>query len=147
MHQQTIIVLLIGLAVSAYGLDLSHAKRSAALEPRVANLIGDLYAQVILPPLQNIVTSIIWLPMEVFWHFNESPFLVSELAALVAEIVARVSQIGLLSADGRRVHPSDDQLRGFFSGLWNEALKPPIEETLQSLLRFSNTEPIEQFEI
>ena len=58
MQQQTIIVLLLGLAVSTYGLDLSHAKRSAALEPRVASLIGDLYAQVIFPPLKEFVTSI-----------------------------------------------------------------------------------------
>ncbi|CAF0725314.1 unnamed protein product [Adineta ricciae] len=112
MQQQTIIVLLLGLAVSTYGLDLSHAKRSAALEPRVANFIGDLYTQVIFPPLKDIVT---------------------KLAALVAEIVARVSQIGVLSADGRRVHPSDEQLRGFFSGLWNEALKPPLENTIQNI--------------
>ena len=76
--------------------------------------------------------------MKVFRQLNDSPLFVSELAALVAEIVARVSQIGVLSADGRRVHPSDEQLRGFFSGLWNEALKPPLENTIQSLSSFNN---------
>jgi hypothetical protein len=56
--RQLVILLLVGLAVSAYGLDLSHAaKRSTELEPRIINLVSGLYAQVIYPPLNHIVTS------------------------------------------------------------------------------------------
>ena len=60
MHQQSVILLVIGLAVACYGLDLSHAaKRSTELEPRVVSFISDLYAQVIYPPLNHVVTSLL----------------------------------------------------------------------------------------
>ncbi len=58
MHSQLVIVLLVGLAASAYALDLSHAdKRSLETEPRLFGLLSDLYAQVIYPPLNHVVTS------------------------------------------------------------------------------------------
>jgi len=58
MHSQLVIVLLVGLAASAYALDLSHAnKRSLETEPRLFSLLSDLYAQVIYPPLNHVVTS------------------------------------------------------------------------------------------
>jgi hypothetical protein len=60
MQQQLVVLLLVGLAASAYGLDLSHAaKRSTELEPRIFSFVSDLYAQVIYPPLNHIVTSLL----------------------------------------------------------------------------------------
>ena len=59
MHQQLIVIFLVGLAASVYGLDLTHAvKRSTEIEPRLLNSIGNLYAQIIYPPLKQIVTSL-----------------------------------------------------------------------------------------
>ena len=58
MHSQLVIVLLVGLAASSYALDLSHAnKRSPVDEPRLFEILSDLYATVIYPPLNHIVTS------------------------------------------------------------------------------------------
>jgi hypothetical protein len=59
MRSQLVVVFLVGLAASAYALDLSHAqKRSLEVEPRIFSLINDLYAQVIYRPLNHVVTSL-----------------------------------------------------------------------------------------
>ncbi|UJR33741.1 hypothetical protein I4U23_021168 [Adineta vaga] len=113
MHQQMIIAVLIGLAISAYGLDLSHAaKRSSELDSRTVKLITDLYTETITVPLSSIVTN---------------------LALVAAQIFVGISHNGIHAADGRILHPSDEQLRGFFSGLWNDALRPPLENALSGI--------------
>jgi hypothetical protein len=113
MHQQLVIVLLVGLATTVYGLDLSHAaKRSTEIEPRLLNFIGDLYAQAIYPPLNHVVTS---------------------LALLSAQVLAGIAENGIPTPNGRTLHPSEAELRGFWSGLWNEAIKPPIDNALSGI--------------
>jgi hypothetical protein len=113
MHSQLVIVLLVGLAASAYALDLSHAnKRSLETEPRLFGLLSDLYAQVIYPPLNHVVTN---------------------LALLGAQVLAGISQTGIPAPGGRVLHPSEAQLRGFWTDLWNNALKPPLENALSGV--------------
>jgi hypothetical protein len=113
MHSQLVVVFLVGLAASAYALDLSHAqKRSVEVEPRIFNLINDLYAQVIYPPLNHVVTS---------------------LALLGAQFLAGVSQNGIPAPGGRTLHPSAEQLRGIFDNIWNNVLGPPIENALSGV--------------
>jgi hypothetical protein len=111
MNQQLVVILLVGLAVSAYSLDLSHAKRSTEIEPRFFSFFNDLYAQVIYPPLNHVVTS---------------------LALLGAQLLAGISENGLPQPNGRTLYLTEDQLRGFWSSLWNDAIKPPIENALTS---------------
>jgi predicted Fe-Mo cluster-binding NifX family protein len=113
MHSQLIIVLLIGLAASTYALDLSHAnKRSLETEPRLLGILNDFYAQIVYPPLNHIVTN---------------------LALLSAQFLAGVAENGIRAPGGRTLHPSDVELRGFFDNLWNNAVKPPIEQALSGL--------------
>jgi hypothetical protein len=114
MHQQLVVVLLVGLAVSAYGLDLSHAaaKRSTAEDARIFNHIKDLYAQAIYPPLNHIVTN---------------------LALLGAQILAGISETGLPNPNGRTDYPSEAQLRGLWDDIWNHGMKPSIENALSSV--------------
>jgi hypothetical protein len=112
MHQQLVVVLLVGLAVSAYGLDLSHAaKRSVVDERGLLSFINDLYAQVIYPPLNHVVTN---------------------LALLGAQALAGIYENGIPAPNGRTVYPSEAQLRGFWDDLWNNGLKPPLEQILSS---------------
>jgi len=110
--QQIVVVLLVGLAASAYGLDLSHAAASTQIEPRVFNILSELYTQVLYPPLNHIVTS---------------------LAMMGAQVLAGISQTGLPTPNGRTLHPSDAQLRSFWDSLWDNAVKPPIENALSGL--------------
>jgi hypothetical protein len=113
MHSQLVIVLLVGLAASAYALDLSHAdKRSLETEPRLFGLLSDLYAQVIYPPLNHVVTN---------------------LALLGAQVLAGISQTGIPAPGGRMLHPSEAQLRGFWDDLWNNVVKPPLENALSGV--------------
>jgi hypothetical protein len=74
MHQQMVIVLLVGLAVSAYGLDLSHAaKHSTKLESRLPSLIRkrDLteaemrgFTDALTQALNDVFTNVIQQPLE-----------------------------------------------------------------------------------
>jgi hypothetical protein len=110
MHSQLIVVFLLGLAASTYALDLSHAdKRSSEIEPRLFSFLTDFYAQVVYPPLNHVVTS---------------------LALLGAQVLAGVHENGIPAPGGRTLHPSDAQLRGFFDDLWNNAVRPPLENAL-----------------
>jgi len=110
--QHLVVVLLVGLAASAYGLDLSHAARSAEIEPRVFDFLADFYAQVVFPPLNRIVT---------------------DAAHMAAQLLAGLSAVGLPAPGGRTIQPSEAQLRGFFDDLWANALKPQLEQTLSGL--------------
>jgi len=113
MHSQLVIVLLVGLAATAYALDLSHAnKRSLETEPRLFGLLNDLYAQVIYPPLNHVVTN---------------------LALLGAQVLAGISQTGIPAPGGRMLHPSEAQIRGFWDDLWNQVVKPPLENALSGV--------------
>jgi hypothetical protein len=113
MHQQVLVVLLVGLAAAAYGLDLSHAAQpSTEIDPRIFSFLSDLYAQVIYPPLNHVVTN---------------------LALLGAQVLAGISENGIPAPGGRTVHLSEAELRGFWDGLWNTAIKPPIENALTGL--------------
>ena len=47
-----------------------------------------------------------------------------------AQLLAGISENGIPAPGGRTLHPSDAQLRGFFDDLWNQAIKPPIENAL-----------------
>ena len=49
-----------------------------------------------------------------------------DLALLTAQVLAGISQTGIPAPGGRTLHLSEEELRGFFSGLWNDALKPPL---------------------
>jgi hypothetical protein len=113
MHSQLVIVLLVGLAATAYALDLSHAnKRSLETEPRLFGLLNDLYTQVIYPPLNHVVTN---------------------LALLGAQVLAGISQTGIPAPGGRMLHPSEAQIRGFWDDLWNQVVKPPLENALSGV--------------
>ena len=58
MRHQVIALFLVGLAASACALDLSHAaKTSAAIEPRLQNIVHDLYANIIGPQVQAALSS------------------------------------------------------------------------------------------
>jgi hypothetical protein len=110
MNSQLVVVFLVGLAASTYALDLSHAnKRSVEVEPRIFNFINDFYAQVVYPPLNHVVTN---------------------MALLGAQFLAGLSQTGIPAPGGRSLHPSEVQLRGFFDDLWNNAVRPQIENAL-----------------
>jgi hypothetical protein len=113
MHSRLILVLLVGLVASTYAYHLSDAKkRSLELEPRFLSFLNDFYAQVVYPPLNHVVTS---------------------LSLLGAQLLAGISENGIPAPGGRTLHPSDAQLRGFFDDLWNQAIKPPIENALSGL--------------
>ncbi len=74
MHYQIVIVLLVGLAVSAYGLDLSHAaKHSTKLEPRLPSLIRERdlteaelrgFTDALTQALNDVFTNVIQKPLE-----------------------------------------------------------------------------------
>lgn len=59
MHQSLLIVLVLGLSASVYALDLSHAAQpeTPEVDPRIFNFINQLYADVVYPPLNHVVTS------------------------------------------------------------------------------------------
>ncbi|UJR13536.1 hypothetical protein I4U23_000550 [Adineta vaga] len=113
MHSQLVVVLLVGLAASAYALDLSHAdKRSLQTEPRLFGFLNEFYTTVVYPPLNHVVTN---------------------LALLGAQFLAGVSEVGIPAPGGRMLHPSEAQLRGFFDELWNNVVKPPLENALSGV--------------
>ena len=60
-----------------------------------------------------------------------------DLALLGAQVLAGISENGIPAPGGRTLHPSDAQLRGFFDDLWNNALRPQLENTLSSKYRSS----------
>jgi len=110
MQTKLMIVFLVGLAASTYALDLSHAnKRSVETEPRLFNIFNDFYAQVVYPPVNHIVTN---------------------LALLGAQFLAGVSQTGIPAPSGRMLIPSDVQLHNILDGLWNNAVRPHLEQAL-----------------
>jgi hypothetical protein len=113
MHQQLVVVLLVGLAASVYGLDLSHAaKRSTEVDPRVFGFLNDFYNQVVYPPLNHVVQN---------------------MALLGAQVLASVALNGIPGPAGRTLHPTEAELRGFWDDFWNNAIKPPIENALSGV--------------
>jgi hypothetical protein len=113
MHQQLVVVLLVGLAASVYGLDLSHAaKRSTEVDPRVFGFLNDFYNQVVYPPLNHVVQN---------------------MALLGAQVLASVALNGIPGPAGRTLHPTEAELRGFWGDFWNNAIKPPIENALSGV--------------
>lgn len=60
MRSQLIAILLVGLVASSYAYRLPDVKkRSAEIEPRFLDFFQELYAQVIYPPLNHVVTSLL----------------------------------------------------------------------------------------
>jgi len=113
MKCQLIFIFFIGAVVSTYAYRLPDAqKRSLENDPRVLNLLNDFYAQVVYPPLNHIVTS---------------------LSLLGAQVLAGLSQTGIPAPNGRTFHPTEAQLRGFFDELWNNSLRPPLENAISGL--------------
>jgi Na+-transporting NADH:ubiquinone oxidoreductase subunit NqrD len=113
MRSQFIVLLVVGLVASSYAYHLSDAKkRSTQTEARLFNLLGDLYAKVVYPPLNHIVTN---------------------LALLGAQVLAGVAQTGIPAPNGRMIHLSDRELRSVIDKLWNQSLKPHFENALQGL--------------
>lgn len=47
-----------------------------------------------------------------------------------AQVLAGLSQTGIPAPNGRTIHPTEAELRGFFDELWNNAIRPPIENAL-----------------
>jgi len=114
MNSQLIVILLVGLAASTYALDLSHAKKRSIeeIDPRALDFLRDLYAKVVYPPLNHVVTS---------------------LALLGAQVLAGVSEKGIPAPGGRTLYPSEAQARGFFDDLWNNAIRPQLESALSGV--------------
>ncbi|CAM4955751.1 unnamed protein product [Rotaria socialis] len=113
MRSPFIVVLLVGLAASSYAYHLSDVhKRSLEEEPRIFQLLEDLYSQVLYKPLNHIVTNV---------------------ALLGAQFLAGISQNGIPAPGGRTLHLSEAQLRGFWDDLWNHSIRPPIENAIQTV--------------
>jgi hypothetical protein len=113
MRSQLIVVLLVGLAASTYAYRLpDEKKRSTEIEPRIFDALQEFYAQVIYRPLNHIVTN---------------------LALLSAQVFAGIAENGIPAPNGRTTHLSEAQIRGFWDDLWNNALKPPIEQAIQTV--------------
>ncbi|CAF3445216.1 unnamed protein product [Rotaria socialis] len=113
MRSPFIVVLLVGLAASSYAYHLSDVhKRSLEEEPRIFQLLEDLYSQVLYKPLNHIVTNV---------------------ALLGAQFLAGISQNGIPAPGGRTLHLSEAQLRGFWNDLWNHSIRPPIENAIQTV--------------
>ena len=48
--------------------------------------------------------------------------------------MAGVSQTGIPApGGGRNLHPTEAELRGFFDELWNNAIRPPVENALSGV--------------
>ncbi|CAF0801203.1 unnamed protein product [Adineta steineri] len=111
MRSQLVIVLLVGLAASAYALDLSHAhKRSIEAEANARGFFTDFYTQVIHPPMNHIATN---------------------MALLAAQVLAGFSQTGIpLPSQGRILHPSAVQVQAVFDGLWQNTVRPLLKNVL-----------------
>ena len=60
-----------------------------------------------------------------------------DVALLAAQVLAGIGSNGINLGIGKR-DLTEEEMRGFFSGLWNEALRPPLENTIQSLSSFNN---------
>ncbi|CAF1204381.1 unnamed protein product [Adineta steineri] len=111
MRSQLVIVLLVGLAASAYALDLSHAhKRSIETEATARGIFSNFYAQVIYPPMNHVATN---------------------MALLAAQMLAGFSQTGIpLPSQGRILHPSAVQVQGGLDGLWQNTVRPLLKNVL-----------------
>jgi hypothetical protein len=48
--------------------------------------------------------------------------------------LAGVYENGIPAPGGRILHPSEAELRGFFEDLWNNAIRPPLENALSGEL-------------
>ena len=60
-----------------------------------------------------------------------------DVALLAAQVLAGIGSNGINLGIGKR-DLTEEEMRGFFSGLWNEALRPPLENTIQSLSSFNS---------
>ncbi|CAF0857681.1 unnamed protein product [Rotaria sordida] len=97
----------------AYAYHLSDAKkRSIETEPRLFSALVDFYAQVVYPPLNHIVQN---------------------MALLSAQVLAGIAQTGIPAPGGRTIHLSNVELRDFIDDLWNNAVKPPLQNAIQGL--------------
>ncbi|CAF4979928.1 unnamed protein product [Rotaria sp. Silwood1] len=113
MRSQFIVLLVVGLVASTHAYHLSDAKkRSIESDARLFNTLQHFFNQVVHPPLNHIVQS---------------------LALMGAQVLAGISQTGIPTIGGRTVHLSEPQLRGIFDDLWQNVVKPPIEQALQGL--------------
>ncbi|CAF3867286.1 unnamed protein product [Rotaria sp. Silwood1] len=113
MRSQFIVLLVVGLVASTHAYHLSDAKkRSIESDARLFNALQDFFNQVVHPPLNHVVQS---------------------LALMGAQVLAGISQTGIPTIGGRTVHLSEPQLRGIFDDLWQNVVKPPIEQALQGL--------------
>ncbi|CAF3631167.1 unnamed protein product [Rotaria sordida] len=113
MRSQLIVLLVVGLVASSYAYHLSDAKkRSIETEPRLFSILTDFYAQVVYPPLNHIVQN---------------------MALLSAQVLAGIAQTGIPAPGGRTIHLSNVELRDFIDDLWNNAVKPPLQNAIQGL--------------
>jgi len=113
MNSRLVLLLFVGVIASINAYRIPDTKKSTIdLEPRLLNFINDFYAQVVYPPLNHVVTS---------------------LSLLGAQVLAGLSQTGIPAPNGRTIHPTEAQLRGFFDELWNNAVRPPLENALSGL--------------
>ena len=133
MYSSCILAIVLAFATVTCALDLSHAKPdSIEEEARFFNILNDLYAQVIYPPVNHIVQSLQSIAdIEICYFLFYS--LTIDLALLGAQALAGISQVGIPAPGRRAIDVPNAKIQEFADNIWQTSIKPRLEEALSGI--------------